>query len=351
MESIKNEYKLLVLFRSAQWKSKVTQETTIGELKRDLKQAAAKLIDNFDNDTFTEDHIRFVTLQGDSIHGPDTTKLLEFYKDKQDCHKYTSVLSSNLLILKTEEAINVTIKFVKNSCEIFKTSKENIKNNNNNNNNNINTTDNSYSNCNSNNNENQNKNKNKNKTKTENENKDETKENDTNSDYNCNCNHNAKEFWLFENDNIEGLYFDIYENHLPNDWSGYSCVWFNIFNQTKNNKLLKRINGGLIKDNINKNDILICSLDGDENPDKLKASEYKIQIFCKVLTGKSITLDAVKQQKIYNVKWMIRCKEGMPTETQRIIFGGRQMQDHRTIEDYNLIKESTFHLVLRARGS
>ena len=76
----------------------------------------------------------------------------------------------------------------------------------------------------------------------------------------------------------------------------------------------------------------------------------KTQIFVKTLTGRTITLGVESSTTVEQFKGMIHDREGIPADQQRLVFGGKELQDGRTLADYSISKDATVFLVLRLRG-
>jgi ubiquitin len=73
------------------------------------------------------------------------------------------------------------------------------------------------------------------------------------------------------------------------------------------------------------------------------------QIFVKTLTGRCLTANVELNQTIGELKKIIYEKEGIPMDSQRLVFAGKQLEETRSLADYGIRKESTVHLVLRLR--
>eukprot|EP01091_Cochliopodium_minus_P004572 TRINITY_DN14464_c0_g1_i1.p1 TRINITY_DN14464_c0_g1~~TRINITY_DN14464_c0_g1_i1.p1 ORF type:complete len:128 (-),score=43.38 TRINITY_DN14464_c0_g1_i1:1-339(-) len=76
----------------------------------------------------------------------------------------------------------------------------------------------------------------------------------------------------------------------------------------------------------------------------------KLQLFVKSINGKTRTVEVNTTDTIRQIKEQIRDKEGINPDEQRLIYAGKNLDDDKTVSDYNLSADATLHLVLRVRG-
>ena len=86
--------------------------------------------------------------------------------------------------------------------------------------------------------------------------------------------------------------------------------------------------------------------DDDEHPD----DEEAMQIFVKLPSSKTLTMDVENTFTIKNIKAIIMNKEGIPTKQQRLIYHDQQLDDLSTLSDYNIQSESMLQLMLTIKG-
>lgn len=75
-----------------------------------------------------------------------------------------------------------------------------------------------------------------------------------------------------------------------------------------------------------------------------------MQIFIKTLTGRTVTIVVEEDDTILNVKMKLQEKDNIPVDEQRLIFGGHQLEDKKSLKDYKIERNATIHLVLRLPG-
>jgi len=94
----------------------------------------------------------------------------------------------------------------------------------------------------------------------------------------------------------------------------------------------------------------VRSIDRSSTTSRMMSIRGGMQLMIKTLDGKTVTVDAEEEDTIEDIKNKIMEKEGVPVDQQRLIFGGKQLDSDKTLADYDVQEDSTFHMVLRLRG-
>ena len=90
--------------------------------------------------------------------------------------------------------------------------------------------------------------------------------------------------------------------------------------------------------------------EGSMNKPNPSYNDGSMQVVLMTLTGVKIFIDVEPNITVETLKARIQNKSGTPSDQQRLIYGGKQLEDKRTLADYNIQHGNTLHLTLRLLG-
>ncbi|MFF9089873.1 ubiquitin-like protein [Streptomyces sp. NPDC014991] len=74
-----------------------------------------------------------------------------------------------------------------------------------------------------------------------------------------------------------------------------------------------------------------------------------MQLHVKTMTA-TVTLEVGSGEAIENIKSRLQDEAGVPPAQQRLLYGGKRLEDGHFLDDYDVPSGGTIEMVLNARG-
>ncbi|CAF1087003.1 unnamed protein product [Adineta steineri] len=152
-------------------------------------------------------------------------------------------------------------------------------------------------------------------------------------------------------DNIEKIKMKIIQQRSYIDFELKSCIIDPNIEPNKTNwkqGAILKLEETVMSNQLYQNNCIILAKVIDKNINNGSSCDFWILV--KTLTGNTTTLKVNSEMNITTIKELIQDVGGSHCDQQCLIFNGKQLEDHKTLSDYNISDESTLHLILRLRG-